>query len=418
VVDDDETFRQRVAKQLSEEEVGEAGRLWLTRPDGWENRLDELRKQQQQQDHAAHEEKAERGSQRRLAGAEERARRAELSLTVKTREVEEARAALANERTLRTHVEDRLDEVTATIDELRSDRNAAVRQLKDVESELAQRTADLRHARHEIRMREAELEQAMASRAAAEKAMVATRQSAVSAPPAPGTSPAAEPSATEDRPAPETDKELLVARAELASVVAEAAAGAERLAASLAAAAQLLTASDPGAAMAASTAATRPQAQQEPRHAPRRSPVRLPPGTTDDSSEAADHLLRMSGALLLVDGYNVSHALWWDQPIAVQRERLVNALAELHARTGVDVEVVFDGADVPRGPAGAPRPAVRVRFSPPGVEADDVILELVASVTAARPVIVASSDRRVRDGARRQGANVLGARQLAGALRR
>ena len=96
----------------------------------------------------------------------------------------------------------------------------------------------------------------------------------------------------------------------------------------------------------------------------------------------------------------------------------MSALAELHARTGVDVEVVFDGAYVPRGGATTPRPAVRIRFSPPAVEADDVILELVSSVAPGRPVIVASSDRRVRDGARRQGANVLGARQLAGALRR
>ena len=66
----------------------------------------------------------------------------------------------------------------------------------------------------------------------------------------------------------------------------------------------------------------------------------------------------------------------------------------------------------------SPRPAVRVRFSPPGVEADDVIIELAGSIPAIRPVIVASSDRRVRDGARRHGANLLGARQLTEALRR
>jgi rRNA-processing protein FCF1 len=61
---------------------------------------------------------------------------------------------------------------------------------------------------------------------------------------------------------------------------------------------------------------------------------------------------------------------------------------------------------------------VRVRFSPPGVEADDVIIEMAGSIPANRPVIVASSDRRVRDGARRHGANLLGARQLTEALRR
>ena len=147
-------------------------------------------------------------------------------------------------------------------------------------------------------------------------------------------------------------------------------------------------------------------------------PLRLPPGVTDDTVEAVDHLVRAPGALLLVDGYNISQAAWYQDPIARQRTRLVDALAELHARTGVEVEVVFDGADVDRIADRPVRPAVRVRFSASGVEADDVLLELVDAAPQRRPVIVASSDHRVRDGARRRGANVIGARQLLGALRR
>ena len=139
---------------------------------------------------------------------------------------------------------------------------------------------------------------------------------------------------------------------------------------------------------------------------------------TDDAIEAVDHLVRAPGALLLVDGYNISQAAWYQDPIARQRSRLVDALSELHARTGVEVEVVFDGADVDRIGDRTLRPAVRVRFSSPGIEADDVVLELIESVPIRRPVIVASSDHRVRDGARRRGANVVGARQLLGALRR
>jgi predicted RNA-binding protein with PIN domain len=406
VVDDDELFRQRVADKVSEQEVGEAGWLWLTRPDGWEDRLDELRKKQQQLEHAAHEEKLERGSQRRLAGAEERARRAEVALTARAQEAEEARAALLEERALRRRAETELAQITSTIEELRAQRNGAVRHLKDVEAELAQRTADLRHARHEIRMREAELEQATTARAAAEQAMAAAQRaaSAVNTADTSASSGPAAPSA----PGPE----LIAARAELATVIAEAAAGAERLSASLAAAAQLLTATESVASPAA------PTSSSQARQTPRRTPLRLPPGTMDDGPEAAEHLLRAPGAVLLVDGYNVSHVVWWDLPIAAQRERLVGALAELHARTGIEVDVVFDGADVDPGTAVSPRPAVRVRFSPPSVEADDVIIELVGSIPAGRPVVVASSDRRVQEGARRQGANVLGARQLVGALRR
>jgi predicted RNA-binding protein with PIN domain len=146
--------------------------------------------------------------------------------------------------------------------------------------------------------------------------------------------------------------------------------------------------------------------------------LRLPPGVTDDSVEAVEHLVRAPGAVLLVDGYNISQAAWYQDPIARQRSKLVDALAELHARTGVEVEVVFDGADVDRVVDRSARPAVHVRFSAPGVEADDVVLGLVDAAPSRRPVIVASSDHRVRDGARRRGANVVGARQLLNALRR
>jgi predicted RNA-binding protein with PIN domain len=59
-----------------------------------------------------------------------------------------------------------------------------------------------------------------------------------------------------------------------------------------------------------------------------------------------------------------------------------------------------------------------VRFTDAGVEADDVVIELVDAYPAARPVVVASSDRRVRSGARERGANIVSARQLLGLLRR
>jgi len=388
VIEDDEDFRRRVAEKLTEQDVGEAGWLWLTRPDGWEPRLEELRKKQQQAEHAVHDAKVERESQRRLAGAEDRARRAEVALGARVREAEEARAALTEERALRRRSEAELAEIASSIEALRTQRNAAVRKLKDVEAELAQRTADLRHARHEIRMREAEVEQAVVEKDAALRAAAGQHNASTS-----GT----------------------IAPVELATVVAEAAADAERLSASLSAAAQLLTTVEPQVATAAPASASD---VSEARSVARRVPIRLRAGTVADSAEAAEQLLRTPGAVLLVDGYNISHAVWFDQPIAVQRDRLVSALAELHARTGVEVDVVFDGADVERTVATSPRPAVRVRFSPPGVEADDVIIELAGSIPASRPVIVASSDRRVRDGAQRHGANLLGARQLTEALRR
>ena len=80
--------------------------------------------------------------------------------------------------------------------------------------------------------------------------------------------------------------------------------------------------------------------------------------------------------------------------------------------------MVFDGADVdPTLVPTAGRQLVRVRFSPPGVEADDVVLDLVERLPAAtrwwwRP---ATSGARGRQAA---GRDLLHARQLLDLLRR
>jgi hypothetical protein len=55
---------------------------------------------------------------------------------------------------------------------------------------------------------------------------------------------------------------------------------------------------------------------------------------------------------------------------------------------------------------------VRVRFSPPGVTADDVIRDLVAAEPPGRPVAVVSADREVADGVRRTGARPVDSRAL------
>ena len=80
---------------------------------------------------------------------------------------------------------------------------------------------------------------------------------------------------------------------------------------------------------------------------------------------------------------------------------------------------MFDGAEL-RMPGVVPSTpkSVRVSFSPPGVEADDEVLELVDQLPVTRPVLVASSDRRVQTGATRAGANVISNDQLLAVLRR
>ena len=110
----------------------------------------------------------------------------------------------------------------------------------------------------------------------------------------------------------------------------------------------------------------------------------------------------LPGTHLIVDGYNVSKTGFAELSLADQRDRLVRQLSALGARTSAEVTVVFDGAAVT-----TTRPfarGVRVLFSAPGVQADDVIADLVRAEPTGRPVVVISSDRRVADHAVRSGA--------------
>lgn len=394
VVDDDPAFRRRVAQCISSDDVGEAAWVWLNRPDGWEARLDWLWRQAQEAEHTNREDKAERSARRRLAGAEASARRAEMMIEHRTRERDEAVHALAAERARREQSEAALASAAQDAMALRDERNAAVRALKRVEADLAAQTGDLRNARHEARMLEAELAQG-------------------AEPPAPAPSSSAASSSFG-----RAEQEILNA------AVAEAAEASRRLDDALGRATAVLGRVAPTLAEAVSVHAAPSAGDGRSTNAKRqraRVPLALPPGLFDDAPASAEHLCRVPGVIVLVDGYNLSQRAWPDRPIGEQRTRLVNALRELHARSGADIEVVFDGTHPTSEPSAlraGGRDTVRVRFSPPGIEADDVILDLASTVPSERPLVVASSDRYVGDGARRLGANVVGAAQLLTALRR
>jgi predicted RNA-binding protein with PIN domain len=140
----------------------------------------------------------------------------------------------------------------------------------------------------------------------------------------------------------------------------------------------------------------------------------------DDTFDAADHLMRIAGILLIVDGYNVTISSWPHLELSRQRHRLVDALAELAVRVGPAVHVVFDGVEA-GGRFGAPAAARRrmqVTFSPEGVDADEVIVNLVDELDTSQPVVVATDDGEVRDAVRRRGGNVISVAQLLGVLRR
>lgn len=116
-----------------------------------------------------------------------------------------------------------------------------------------------------------------------------------------------------------------------------------------------------------------------------------------------DRLLELPQVHLIVDGYNVTKSGYPDLPLADQRARLVAALAALHARTGGETTVVFDGGARPPAAPRTPR-GVRVLFSAPDEIADDLIRRLVAAEPAGRALVVVTSDQAVVTDVARAGA--------------
>jgi len=370
VLEDDDEFRARVARAATEESVGRASWLWLHRPDGWEEELDEMLASASASAVTARELQEERSARRRLVAAEEARRRADASAAVAQEAAAKAAEELAAERRARREAEERVALLRSEVAEAQTAAAIAAAAAERAELE----AADLR---------------------ATVADLVAERDQLEKSSPAPDT----------------PGRNVAVA-------LAGAAAAASQLGVALTAASEAL-----GFSVAADPTPTPPpapvRARRPARPAPRR-PAPLPPATFEDSIEAADYLVRVSGMVLLVDGYNVSLRAWPDLATPTQRRRLTDALTELAARTGVDARIVFDGAEQPEpGPRDLPvRSPVRVYFSPPDVDADEVLIELVEQLPANRPVVVATSDRRVQTEVRRRGANVISSQRLLDLLGR
>ena len=409
VVEGDEDFRARVAGEVDEAKVGRAGWLWLSRPEGWADELEALESESAARTADEQEARAERAASRRLAVVEAAARRSESEAEAQRIELEATRADLETERALRARAEARVVELESQVANLAAARADAIRNLKRVEARLVDRSTEVNTLRARNRALEAD-----AAERGSDRSTPAAAEGPAPRPPeaaTPGPRPATP--AGEARPAPEPD------RAAIATELARAAEGAAAVANGLSALARLLDSAPAGTGPAPDLAPD-PGPAAEPGPVPaRRVPIVLPGGMFDDSPEAAEHLLRTPGVTLIVDGYNVTMTGWPELAAGEQRRRLVTALQGLAARTATHSEVVFDGAAVdPSLVPTAGRQLVRVRFSSPGVEADDVVLDLVERLPAATPLVVASSDKRVREGAKRLGANLLHARQLLDLLRR
>ncbi|WP_116998357.1 NYN domain-containing protein [Desertimonas flava] len=138
----------------------------------------------------------------------------------------------------------------------------------------------------------------------------------------------------------------------------------------------------------------------------RRVPIGLPGPLARDPRKAAEYLLKTPSVLVFVDGYNVAKLTWPDLDLQAQREHLLDAVDTVARRYGSDITVVFDGADIPGSHTRARRLA-RVRYSPGGVIADDVIRSEVSAADASRPVVVVTNDAEIRRDVTAAGANVV-----------
>jgi predicted RNA-binding protein with PIN domain len=135
-------------------------------------------------------------------------------------------------------------------------------------------------------------------------------------------------------------------------------------------------------------------------------------GRDTDDPVLLEELLALPQVHLIVDGYNVTKTGYGDLPLEDQRGRLVTALGSLAARTQAEITCVFDGAEL-HGPGVVPSARhVRVRFSPAGVIADDVIRDLVSAEPPGRPVVVVTNDAEVLRDVRRAGAWTAGSLAL------
>jgi hypothetical protein len=294
VVDEDDAFRARVAEAAEGVELSRSAWLFLVRPEGWTDELDALMVAASAETADRHGEQDERGARRRVKAAEESARRVEATLAREreraVRTVEELRA----ERGARRSAEEEAASARRLAESLTADQAAARRALDEATAELARLRAvvsqgpDLETVAREI----AEAAEAAASLASRLRSAVSALSPATSDD-APGEAPHDTP---HDAPhdAPDKDEKATVAQVPPAP---------------------------PGRRSLSSRRRTGGGGA--------RRPARLPPGMRDDSPEAAEHLVRMEGAVLVVDGYNASLAWRPTLPIAEQRRRLVDALEEL-----------------------------------------------------------------------------------------
>jgi predicted RNA-binding protein with PIN domain len=117
---------------------------------------------------------------------------------------------------------------------------------------------------------------------------------------------------------------------------------------------------------------------------------------------------------LLIDGYNLLHASrrtdhdWTRLDLEDGRAAILSFLASHRRPAREPITVVFDGAGerMPHSPSRVH--GVEVVFSPPGVKADEVIVDMVRGAPNPKSLLVVTDDRGIQDQVKVTGAKIVG----------
>lgn len=365
-LEDAPALREAIAGHLDGDRLGRTQWLWFHRPDGWRDELESIVTEIAEEDRAAAVEVARRSAELELRTATDRLlveqeRRAALerSLAGASSDVDSLRSEVERLSVL-------LDEARARAESAVDERNRAVRQLKETERHLGRRVEEVRDLTALLR-------------SGAEAGTEAIER---------------------DVPVDPVDR---VRAAELVDEVGR------RL-----------------AELRALVAPTDRIVLRDSRAGPAsdRSPGRgRASGLIDDSPEGLRSLLSLPGAVLVVDGYNVTQQRWPSLAASGQREALERGLVTLRRATGAEVRVVWDGDLDGADPSRRTGSEIRVSFTTADVEADDdIIADVARTVQAARssgragPVVAVSDDRRVRRGVTAAGGTAVAVASLVANL--
>lgn len=402
-LDEDDEFRQLIAEGLDEDQPDRASWLFLTRPAGWTDELEVLVD-------LATEENEQTSAVARLREAE--------------RHLESTRTALESTRSDLVTAEEQVVVLQTEVGELRSLVAAQGAALGDLE---ADRANVLRNLKESEKLATARLDRirVLEDRLAAIDQPRATTSVEERSDDAVATTPVTDEETVSSVSETPVETGPAIDTAGLADSFRDAIAALEQLATAFGVA---VDAVDPGgetddisADAPADTGAVRSRtghvdgdaytsSAEDHRPTRRRTPVRLRRGMVEGSPAGIEQLLATPGILVLVDGYNVAMEAWPALSKSAQRDSLIQAAGRIATRSGADIHLVFDGIGDGSRPNVTTALPVRIHFSHSDVEADDVILEMVASTT--RPVVVVTSDRRILDGSRRMGANVITSAQI------